>query len=58
MYHVVLYPGLDGVCFAFSRNAPERTVFRVAWKAFQHKLDVCVEGIQGDCTADVSQEER
>lgn len=55
MYPVELYPGLDGV---FSRNAPERTVFRVAWKAFQHKLDVCVEGIQGDCTADVSQEER
>lgn len=53
-----LHPGLDGVCFAFWRNAPERTIFRVAWKAFRCKFDVCVEAIQGDYTTDTSQEKR
>lgn len=58
MHPVELYPGLDRGCFALCGITPKRTVFRVARKAFQQELDVCVEGIQGDYTADVSQEER
>lgn len=63
MYPVELYPGLDRVRFTFCIIDLERTVLWVAWKAFQHELDVLrweldVEGIQGDCSADVSQEKR